>query len=211
MLQLQIFRHLVGVVKGPHEGTRGYASCIGGEEWEVIMPDGGYPDDAVVGLDNEPGYTGTSGDGDSSTWETANFNLGNYSSQDVKFKFRFGTDSSVDTYEGWYVDEFKIMNGITTDFEEDFEDGSSEWEMEVVLSEWNYYSIDEEYGKAYSGDYAWYLGNPDTGYYSPSLNDSLETPTIDLGDASEKYISAIVWFGTVSYKHLRANETREDR
>ncbi len=177
------------------DGGNVQISTDGGQEWEVIIPDGGYPDDAVVGLDNEPGYTGTSGDQDTSTWETANFNLGNYSNQDVKFKFRFGTDSSVDTYEGWYVDEFKIMNGITTDFEEDFEDGSSEWEMDVVLSEWNYYSIDEEYGKAYSGDYAWYLGNPDTGYYSPSLNDSLETPTIDLGDGSEKYISAMVWFG----------------
>ena len=87
------------------------------------------------------------------------------------------------------------MNGITTDFEEDFEDGTSEWEADVVLSEWNYYSSEEEYGKAYSGDYAWYLGNTDTGYYSASLNDSLETPTIDLGDGSEKYVSAMVWFG----------------
>ena len=179
------------------DGGNVQISTDGGIEWEVITPDGGYPDDAVVGLDNEPGYTGTSGDDpDGETaWETANFNLGNYTNEDVKFRFRFGTDSSVEGYEGWYIDDFKIVNGVSTQFEDDFEDGTSDWEADVVLSEWHYYSKDEDYGKAYSGDYAWYLGNPDTGAYSASLNDSLETPTIDLGDGSEKYVSAMVWFG----------------
>ena len=167
----------------------------GGESWEVITPDGGYPDDAVVGLDNEPGYTGTSGDGESSSWVTANFNLGNYSGEDVKFKFRFGTDASVNTYEGWYIDNFQIKEGITTDYEDDFEDGDGDWGSDIVLSEWNYYNIEEEYGNTYSGDYSWYLGNPNTGAYSASLNDSLETPMIDLGDGSEKYVSAMLWFG----------------
>ena len=166
-----------------------------GANWEVITPDGGYPDDAVVGLDNEPGYTAISGDGETSSWETANFNLGNYSGEDAKFKFRFGTDSSVNTYEGWYIDNFEIKEGITTEYEEDFEDGDGDWGSDIVESEWNYYNIEEEYGNTYSGDYSWYLGNPDTGSYSASLNDSLETPMIDLGDGSEKYISAMVWFG----------------
>ena len=88
-----------------------------------------------------------------------------------------------------------IPNYDDNGFEDDFEDGASDWESDVVLSEWHYYSKDEDYGKAYSGDYAWYLGNPDTGAYSASLNDSLETPTIDLGDGSEKYVSTMVWFG----------------
>ena len=160
---------------------------------DCLIPDGGYPDD-VYGLDNEPGYTGTSGDGDNATWETANFNLGNYSSQDVKFKFRFGSDSSVNGYEGWYIDNFKIITELILNLKMILR-------MELVngklmlLSEWNYYSKDEEYGKSYSGDYAWYLGNTETGYYSASLNDSLETPTIDLGDGSEKYVLCygLVW------------------
>ena len=41
------------------------------------------PDDAVVGLDNEQGYTGTSGEGDTADWETASFSLANYTNQDV--------------------------------------------------------------------------------------------------------------------------------
>ena len=167
----------------------------GGENWEVIMPDGGYPDDAVVGLDNEPGYTGVSGDQDEASWENANFNLANYSGEDVKFKFRFGTDSSVNTYEGWYIDDVQVNDGVTTEFEDDFEDGDDNWASDFVPSEWHYYNVDEEYGKTYSGDYSWYLGNPDTGVYGASLNDSLESPMIDLGDGSEKYVSAMVWFG----------------
>jgi len=168
----------------------------GGENWEVIMPDGGYPDDAVVGLDNEPGYTGISGDQEEASWETANFNLANYSGDAVKFKFRFGTDASVDGYEGWYIDDVQVTNsGTETVFEDDFEDGDDNWASDLVLSEWHYYHVDEEYGKTYSGDYSWYLGNPDNGVYSASLNDSLETPMINLGEGSEKYVSAMVWFG----------------
>ena len=168
------------------DGGNVQISTDNGVKWEVINPDGGYPDDAVVGLDNEPGYTGTSGDGeDGASWETATFSLGNYSNDDVKFRFRFGTDSSVENYEGWYIDDFAVNNG----FEDDFEDGSDDWESDTVESEWNYYS-----NKSYSGEYSWYLGNPNTETYSSSLNDSLESPTFDIGDGSEKYVSAMVWF-----------------
>ncbi|MEC7713092.1 MAG: CARDB domain-containing protein, partial [Candidatus Thermoplasmatota archaeon] len=160
-----------------------------GETWEVINPDGGYPDDAVVGLDNEPGYTGTSGEGEEVTWETATFSLANYSGDDVRFKFRFGTDSSVEAYEGWYIDNVEVTSGIETNFEDDFEDGDGDWIADVVESEWNYYS-----NKSYSGDYSWYLGNPDTETYSASLNDSLESPMFDIGEGAEKYVSSMIWF-----------------
>ena len=160
-----------------------------GETWEVINPDGGYPDDAVVGLDNEPGYTGTSGGGDTADWETASFSLANYTNQDVRFKFRFGTDSSVEAYEGWYFDNVEVNSGTVTHFEDDFEDGDGDWVADVVESEWNYYN-----NKSYSGENSWYLGNPNTETYSASLNDSLESPTFDIGDGAEKYVSAMVWF-----------------
>ena len=182
-------------VENSWDGGNVQISTDGGASWTVIDPDGGYPDDAVVGLDNEPGYTATSGEGDEAEWETATFDLTDYADEDVKFRFRFGTDSSVNGYEGWYIDDFEVNNGGASTFDDDFEDGDGNWETDVVLSEWNYYSADEEYGKAYSGDYSWYLGNTDNGLYSASLNDSLETPSIDLGDGSEKYISAMVWFG----------------
>ena len=178
-----------------------------GETWEVINPDGGYPDDAVVGLDNEPGYTGTSGEGDTTDWETASFSLANYTNQDVRFKFRFGTDSSVEAYEGWYIDNIEVSSGTETHFEDDFEDGDGYWMADIVESEWNYYS-----NKSYSGDYSWYLGNPDTETYSASLNDSLESPTFDIGDGAEKYVSAMVWFaidGPNDFVNLEINQSGE--
>ena len=165
------------------------------------------PDDAVVGLDNEPGYTGTSGEGDTADWETASFSLANYTNQDVRFKFRFGTDSSVEAYEGWYIDNIEVSSGTETHFEDDFEDGDGDWMADIVESEWNYYS-----NKSYSGDYSWYLGNPDTETYSASLNDSLESPTFDIGDGAEKYVSAMVWFaidGPNDFVNLEINQSGE--
>ena len=178
-----------------------------GETWEVINPDGGYPDDAVVGLDNEPGYTGTSGEGDSAEWEAATFSLTNYTNDNVRFKFRFGTDSSVEAYEGWYIDNIEVSSGTETHFEDDFEDGDGEWMADIVESEWNYYS-----NKSYSGDYSWYLGNPSTETYSASLNDSLESPTFDIGEGSEKYVSAMIWFaidGPSDFVNLEINQSGE--
>ena len=81
-----------------------------------------------------------------------------------------------------------MSSGTETHFEDDFEDGDGDWVADIVESEWNYYN------KSYSGDYSWYLGNPDTETYSASLNDSLESPTFDIGDGAEKYVSAMVWF-----------------
>ena len=41
------------------DGGNVQISTDGGESWEVINPTGGYPDDSVIGLDDEPGYTGS--------------------------------------------------------------------------------------------------------------------------------------------------------
>ena len=104
----------------------------------------------------------------------------------MRFKFRFGTDGSVEAFEGWYIDDVVITSGTETHFNDDFEDGDNYWIADIVESEWNYYS-----NKSYSGDYSWYLGNPVTDRYSASLNDSLESPMFDIGEGSEKYVSSM--------------------
>ena len=144
---------------------------------------------------------------DTADWETASFSLANYTNQDVRFKFRFGTDSSVEAYEGWYIDNIEVNSGTETHFEDDFEDGDGDWMADIVESEWNYYN-----NKSYSGDYSWYLGNPSTETYSASLNDSLESPTFDIGDGAEKYVSAMVWFaidGPNDFVNLEINQSGE--
>ena len=75
-------------------------STDGGATWTVIEPEGGYPDDAITGLNGEPGYTGRD-----ATWMQATFVLNGITSGTIfKIRFRFGSDGSV-TYPGWYIDD----------------------------------------------------------------------------------------------------------
>jgi len=80
-------------------------SVDGGSTWNLLYPEGGYPDDSIVGLDGEPGFTG------SSDWVQAIFPVGEYVDQIVLFRYRFGTDGSV-TADGWYLDAF-VVSGAT--------------------------------------------------------------------------------------------------
>ncbi len=82
-----------------------------GATWTVIIPDGGYPDDAIVGLGNEPGYTANSGD-----WTLAVFDVSAYLGLTVKYRWHFGSDSSVNSYPGWYIDDVLIGFGPPPDY-----------------------------------------------------------------------------------------------
>ena len=106
-----------------YDGGNVQISTDNGENWEIIYPDGGYPSDSVVGLDSEPGYYGNS-DG----WVQASFDLSNFSGEDVKFRFRFGSDSVVDTYEGWYFDDVQLRDNTGTIFSDDMESGIGNWD-----------------------------------------------------------------------------------
>ncbi len=78
-------------------------SIDGGNSWTVITPIGGYPDDEIVGLDNEPGFT----DGPTG-WQMVTFELEGYEGEDAMFRWHFGTDGSVNTYPGWAIDDVRI-------------------------------------------------------------------------------------------------------
>jgi len=81
-------------------------SADGGTTWELLIPDGGYPDPDVVGLDNEPGFSGNS------DWAQVIVDISNYTGQVVKFRFRFGSDGSI-TRDGWYLDAFVVNGGVS--------------------------------------------------------------------------------------------------
>ncbi len=94
-----------------HEFESGYdggnlsVSTDGGISWEIVTPEGDYNDPNIVGLDNEPGFTGNS-----SGWEQKTFNLAAYYGSALKFRFRFGSDGSV-VRTGWYLDAVVISGG----------------------------------------------------------------------------------------------------
>ena len=84
----------------------------GGSSWTQINPVGGYPEDALHPgnpLGPVPAYSGYSGAG----WHQAVFDISSYDgSSDVKIRFRFGTDFSVNHYPGWYIDDVTILGDL---------------------------------------------------------------------------------------------------
>jgi len=108
----------------PYDGGNVQITTNDGEDWEVIYPTGGYPGDSVSGLDGESGYYGDSGG-----WVEASFDLSNFTGEDVRFRFRFGSDSVTDNYEGWYFDNVELTDSVHgTLLSDDFEDGSGNWD-----------------------------------------------------------------------------------
>jgi len=74
---------------------------INGGPYTLITPRGGYPRNSVVGLGNEPGFSGAS-----AGWEIAIFDLPSINAGDTfRIRFRFGSDGSV-VSSGWYIDDF---------------------------------------------------------------------------------------------------------
>ena len=74
-------------------------------QWVVVHPVGGYPDDNVIILNYGPGYNGTR-----MTWEPAVFELDSYAGADFRFRFYFKTNFESNGI-GWYIDDVAIDRG----------------------------------------------------------------------------------------------------
>ncbi|MGC9424197.1 T9SS type A sorting domain-containing protein, partial [Vibrio sp.] len=72
-----------------------------GGPFTLITPVGGY-DGTIIGL-GESGFGGTS-DG----WEQVEFDLEDYAGQEVILRWHFGSDTSVNNYYGWYIDDVLV-------------------------------------------------------------------------------------------------------
>ncbi|UCE65431.1 MAG: S8 family serine peptidase, partial [Candidatus Zixiibacteriota bacterium] len=96
-------------MQSTRDGGNVSISVDGGTTWELITPFGDYPDPDVVGLDNEPGFSGSS-----SAWEQVVFDISDYTDQIVKFRFRFGSDG-YNNDDGWYLDAFVVNGGSLLD------------------------------------------------------------------------------------------------
>jgi len=102
------FFHWYNMEKGyyAYDGGNVSISTDGGATWTIIYPEGGYPESDVSGLNNEPGFSGTS-DG----WQLAKFNLNVAQGTYFKLRFHFGSDGSIN-YDGWYIDDFITSGAI---------------------------------------------------------------------------------------------------
>ncbi|MCA9729733.1 MAG: immune inhibitor A, partial [Candidatus Eisenbacteria bacterium] len=77
-----------------------------GVEWKIVEPIGGYPMQALSGLNWGPGYSGAS-DG----WEPALFDLSAEARDGLRIRFVFGSDESI-TDLGWYLDDIAIETDL---------------------------------------------------------------------------------------------------
>jgi len=95
------FMHFYSIEQD-YDGVNLSISTNNGNSWTVIPPLGGYNGSAIPGLNSENGWTG-----ESSGWVNASFDLSQYADQDVKFRFRLGSNGS-NTGPGWFIDDFQL-------------------------------------------------------------------------------------------------------
>jgi len=104
--------------EGGYDGGQVQIS-VDGVNFQLMTPDGSYPDSDVDGLDHQPGYSGSN-----TAWETTVFDLGAFIGQTVIVRWRFGTDISQNQYRGWYIDDVKVLTSGGTPLEPElFADG----------------------------------------------------------------------------------------
>ncbi len=86
-----------------YDGGNVKISTNNGQTWTVINPVGGYTGTAYSsssGVGGELIYSGSS-----NGWVEATFNLPVNSGQHFLLRWHFGSDASVSTYAGWYIDD----------------------------------------------------------------------------------------------------------
>ena len=89
-----------------YDGGQVYITKNSGSTWQLITPIGGY-DGSFSG---DCGSTGAfMGDKSGLGWQTKRFNLTDYRGEDIRLKFTFCSDGSEHDFEGWYVDDIKII------------------------------------------------------------------------------------------------------
>ncbi len=83
-----------------------------GVSYSQITPVGGYPclivdNPASPFAPNTPCFAGTG------AWQRAEFDLSSYAGENIRIRFRFGSDGYI-TDEGWYIDDVQITPSTTT-------------------------------------------------------------------------------------------------
>ncbi len=101
-----VFRHWYDT-EPEFDGGRVEISLDGGDTWEPLTPEGGYPVRRVVTF-GAPAYNG-----DSDGWQLAEFDLYRYAGRaDVRFRFRFLADQSLHA-PGWFLDDVQVVERQT--------------------------------------------------------------------------------------------------
>jgi immune inhibitor A len=81
-------------------------ASVDGGPWVQLTPDGGYPY-TIIANPASPFTPGTPCYSGSADWSEARFDLTGLTGDQVRLRFRFGSDGAV-TREGWYIDDVTV-------------------------------------------------------------------------------------------------------
>jgi hypothetical protein len=157
-------------------------STNGGSVWQVLTPEGGYPESNIPPLAG-PGYRGETDD-----WVLARIPLANYGNQMVQFRFSFASGSSGVPAQGWYIDDVRTSGYLA--YAGKIHGTVSSSDPEIDFSEIYVHNADHiSTVPNAEGEYALYLpmhsqevSVSGEGYYSEFpvlLQPSLENPVIN--------------------------------
>ncbi|MEW6070371.1 MAG: hypothetical protein AB1485_07125, partial [Candidatus Thermoplasmatota archaeon] len=104
-------------------------------------------------------------------WVREQFELYGYVGNVIQVRFRFKSDASVISGIGWYIDDVGV---ISYNPGKDF---------------WTYVGPQSKYFDKHSGDYAFWCGNNNTGFFPECVDCSLTSSPIDLTTAKDAKIS----------------------
>jgi len=154
--------------EGTYDGGNVQISTDGGMTWDILVPDRGYDDDYIYGLDG-PGFTSYAG-----YVAEDIFDLSAYAGMTVEMKFVFGSDYSIHYYDGWYIGIVAIGEATET----------------IVPAEWTVLNMgDDPYGDTWEWDYYYYEAVCPYGAYGEYQDEWMISPLIDLTGASNTQLS----------------------
>lgn len=100
---LKVYHHMA--TNSVADGGQVNISTDGGSSWQLLHPDPDYPQPAITGLGNEPGYSGVF------DWQPMIFPLEAYQNETVRFRFEFGAMANA-AQSGWALDYFVLNSRL---------------------------------------------------------------------------------------------------
>ncbi|RKX48850.1 MAG: hypothetical protein DRP25_06870, partial [Thermotoga sp.] len=161
--------------------------------WYRILPgDLGYVE---VSMDNGIHWQTVATYTGNSDWTDITLNLSAYKSSAMKIRFRF-VSNETGVERGWIIDDVVLMADDTTLFEDDFESGTGNWEIEYIKAgDWWHLTT----RRHHSGSHAWWCGDELIGEYPANLNNVLMlNRSIDLAKAFGADVIFWTWYNISS-------------